>query len=421
MDTVFIRGFRPRIAVREAIVRTLYFDTFSGISGDMTVGALLALGVPLEHLRGELGRLDLRGYHLVAERRMVNGITATKFDVHLEDEHGHGHPRHAHAHRAFRDIRALIESSGLDPEVKDVALRVFTRLAEAEGRVHEKPPEEVTFHEVGAVDSIVDIVGTAIGYCHLGVERAFVGALPAGSGVVSSQHGRLPVPPPATVELLRGFDLRLGDGVGELVTPTGAAIVAALATPLMHPAALRLDAVGYGAGTRRLEDRPNLLRLVLGEGSAGLESDEMVLIETNIDDGNPEFFDFVMERLFAAGARDVFLSPIQMKKNRPGTLLRVLGEPANRDRLAAIVLSETSAIGVRFLPVSRLKLPRRVVTVKTEFGEVRVKISRAPDGRDQAAPEYDDCARLARAASVPIKVVYQAALDAARSADSSQL
>lgn len=401
-------------------MRALYFDTFSGISGDMTVGALLALGLPLDHLRAELARLDLHGYAIAAEPRLVNGIAATKFDVRLEEEGHHHHaPGHAHdhepghGHRAYRDIRALIEGSGLAADVKDTALRIFARLAEAEGRVHRKPPDDVTFHEVGAVDSIVDIVGAAIGVNYLGIGCAWVGALPAGSGLVRSQHGLLPVPPPATAELLAGFDLRLGDGTGELVTPTGAAIVAALATPVRDPLPLRVLAVGYGAGTRQLDDRPNLLRLILGETDAGLERDEMVLLETNVDDGNPEFYEFAMERLFAAGARDVFLSPLQMKKNRPGTLVRVLCEPGDRDALAAILLSETSAIGVRFSTVGRFKLPRQVITVSTEFGDVRVKVARTPDGRENLAPEYDDCATRARAASVPLKAVYQAAYLAA--------
>jgi uncharacterized protein (TIGR00299 family) protein len=402
------------------LVRCLFFDTFSGISGDMTVGALLSLGLSLDHLRAQLAALDLGGYHIAAERRLVHGIAATKFDVHLEGEAGHHHHHHhdqpvghAHGHRTFRDIRALIEPSALDPRVKETSLRIFALLAEAEGRVHEKPAEDVAFHEVGAVDSIVDIVATAAGFVHFDVRRAFVGPLPAGSGIVQSQHGPLPVPPPATTELLRGFDLRLGDGVGELVTPTGAAIIAALATPVTRPLPMRVTGVGYGAGTRTLADRPNLLRLVSGEVESGLDVDEMLVIETNIDDGNPELYDYVMERLFAAGARDVWLQAVQMKKNRPGTQLSVLCAPADRDRLAAIVLTETSAIGVRYAAVGRLKLPREVVTVKTDFGDVRVKRSHDPEGGVHVAPEYDDCARLARAAAVPLKVVYQAAIAAA--------
>lgn len=429
-------------------MRALYFDTFSGISGDMTVGALLAVGVPLDHLRAQLATLELDGYRLTAGPRMVNGIAATKFDVLLDPpaesaaggsvanapghdpghshphEHDRGHrhdhgdathaaPRAAHGHRTFRDIRALLERSGVDAGAKDLALRIFGVLAEAEGRVHRVAAEEVTFHEVGAVDSIVDIVAVALGVAWLGVGASWVGPLPSGSGIIRSQHGPLPVPPPATAELLRGFDVRLGDGVGEMVTPTGAAIIAALAKPIAAPVSFRASVVGYGAGTRTLADRPNVLRLVLGEVEQGFEHDEMVLIETNIDDGNPELYEFVMERLFAEGARDVFLSPIQMKKNRPATLLGVLADPADRERLAAVILSETSSIGVRFSPVSRLKLPRRVVTVRTEFGEVRVKVSTPPAGADNLAPEYDDCVRLARAAGVPLRVVYQAALLAA--------
>ena len=390
-----------------------YFDAFSGISGDMAVGALIALGLPIDHLRSQLSRLDLGGYTIRATQRQVHGIQAIKFDVDVEPAEHHAQHDHSshHHHRTFRDIRALIERSGLDPAVCDTALRIFTRLAEAEGRVHGMDADAVTFHEVGAVDSIVDIVGTAIGIQHFGIARAYVSPLSAGSGTVSSEHGPLPVPPPATVELLKGFQLRLGDGAGELVTPTGAAIVAALADPSTPPP-LQVRAVGYGAGTRRLEDRPNLLRLLLGEVDARLDHDHMVVIETNIDDTNPEIYEFVFDRLFGAGAKDVFLSPIQMKKSRPGVLLSVLCEPAHREQLAAIILSETSAIGVRHFGVERLKLPRETVTVATEYGDVRVKVAQAPDGRENVAPEYDDCARVARERQVPLKLVYQAAVAA---------
>ena len=391
----------------------LYFDAFSGLSGDMTVGALIDLGVDVGRIREQLARLPLGGFQLRVETREVNGIQACKVDVVLEHEHHGGHD-HGHGHRAFRDIRAMIEESSLAPAVARRALAIFTRLAEAEGRVHGMAPEDVVFHEVGAVDSIVDVVATAVGLEELGVEHAYVASLPLGSGIVKSQHGPIPVPAPATAELLRGFPVRIGDGEGEMVTPTGAAIVAALATPGEPLPPLCIEAIGYGAGSRMLSDRPNVLRLVLGQAAAATVRDEMVVIETNIDDANPEIYEYVIEQLLGAGARDVWLTPAQMKKNRPGVVLHVLAEPAARDALASIVLRETTAIGVRFFPVERLTLRREVAPVDTEFGRVEVKRSIAPDGNLNLAPEYESCRRVARERGVPLKSVYEAALAAAR-------
>jgi uncharacterized protein (TIGR00299 family) protein len=280
--------------------------------------------------------------------------------------------------------------------------------------VHGVAADQVTFHEVGAVDSIVDIVGTAIGFTELGVEGVYVSALPLGSGTVPSRHGVLPVPAPATVELLRGFPVRVGDGDTELVTPTGAAIVSAFASPGAPLPPLRIEGIGYGAGSRVLSDRPNLLRLLLGTAAPVARSDEMVVIETNIDDSNPEIYEHVIDELLGAGARDVWLAPVQMKKNRPGVVLGVLAEPAARDLLSAIVLRETSAIGVRYFPVQRQLLAREVIAVDTEFGRVEVKRSRAPDGSLNIAPEYESCRRAAREHGASLKSVYLAALAAAR-------
>lgn len=395
-------------------MRILYFDTFAGISGDMTVGALLALGLPFDHLRDALAELPVDGYALRAEPREVNGIQAIKFDVDVHEHgHGHGHGHGSqHAHRRFRDIRAMLEGSNLNERVRTLALDIFGKLAVAEGKVHGKAPEEVAFHEVGAIDSIVDIVGAAIGMVHFGIERGFVGGIPVGSGIVHAQHGALPVPGPATVELLRGFATRFGDGNGELITPTGAAILAALASPQPAPP-FTVQSAGYGAGTKTFADRPNLLRLVLGEVADQAAGDELVVIESNIDDSNPELFDYVLERLFESGARDAWLTPVHMKKNRPGVVLGVLATPADRDRLAAIVLSETSAIGLRMYPVQRIVLPRETREVVTAYGTVRVKVARAPGGEVNIAPEYEDCKRLARERGVPLKLVYQAAISAA--------
>jgi uncharacterized protein (TIGR00299 family) protein len=394
--------------------RVLFLDTFAGISGDMTVGSLVALGVDIGRVRSELAVLPLAGYAVRASDKVVHGIRACKFDVDVDtppQDHAGGHP---HSHRAFAEIRAMLAGSALAPRVRDTALAIFNRLAEAESRVHGVAVDAVTFHEVGAVDSIVDIVGASIGLAALEIDGVFVSALPLGSGTVQSQHGVIPIPAPATVELLRGFSVRIGDGVGELVTPTGAAIVAALARPQAVLPPLIIDAVGYGAGTRTLSDRPNLLRAVLGHAAAAVDSDELVEIATNIDDSSPELYEHVMEQLFAAGARDVWLQPAQMKKNRPGVVLHVLAEPAARDALAAIILRETSSIGVRFHAVQRTILPRTQQTVGTEFGAVRVKMAHAPDGTLNVSPEYDDCRRIARERGVALKLVYQAAIAAAR-------
>jgi uncharacterized protein (TIGR00299 family) protein len=385
-------------------MRVLYVDAFAGISGDMTVGALLDLGLPVEQLQRELQRLPLGGYSITATPRRVHGIGAIMFDVHTAARD--------HAHRAFRDIHRMLEDSGLDAATKRLAITIFTKLAEAEGRIHGVAVDDVEFHEVGAVDSIIDIVGVAIGLHTFGIERVHVSSLPLGSGIVQSQHGPLPVPGPATVELLRGFATRPGDGEGELVTPTGAAILAGTATAAPPPQ-IRMTAVGYGAGKRTLRDRPNLLRLVAGESITTAGHDEHVVVETNIDDYNPEFYEHVMERLFEAGARDVFLAPVHMKKNRPGVILSVLCSESERERLAGIVMSETSAIGVRYYSVQRLVLGRETREVTTPYGVVRVKIARSPDGYDNIAPEYEDCKRLACQQLVPIKIVYQAAVAAA--------
>lgn len=400
-------------------MRALYFDAFAGVSGDMTVGALLALGLDLEHLRAELAALPLRGYALRASPRLVNAITAVKFDVVLDHDHPHahdhphGHGQHDHPHRAYADIRRMIDGSRLAPRVQETALAIFARLAEAEGRVHGVAVEAVTFHEVGAVDSIVDIVGTAIGLAALAVDRVYASPLPLGSGLARSQHGVIPVPGPATAELLRGFPVRVGDGEAELVTPTGAAILAALVDPAQPVPPLQIEAIGYGAGTRTLADRPNLLRLLLARVATGAAGDELVEIAATVDDANPELYAHALEAVFAAGARDAWLVPALMKKQRPGVVLHALAATGEREAVAAAILRETTAIGLRFHAVRRTVLPREVVSVETPYGGVRVKIAVAPDGTRNVAPEYEDCRRLALERGVALKLVYQAAIAAA--------
>ncbi|MFM7141342.1 MAG: nickel pincer cofactor biosynthesis protein LarC [Alphaproteobacteria bacterium] len=441
-------------------MRVAWFDAFSGVSGDMTVGALLDLGVPLAVIEAGLAPLGVGGFSLRHDHLVRSGIQASKFRVlvdgddggiarvpsHRHDDaahdHGHDHDHdhaqghgHAHPHRHYRDIRELLDRAPLAPGVRDRAQRIFKSLALAEAKVHATSPEEVAFHEVGAVDAIVDVVSTAIGLEFLGIERIHVSPLPLGRGFARSEHGVIPVPPPATAELLRGFPVLPWDGDRELVTPTGAAILAALARP-GDPGPFVPIAVGYGAGDRELADRPNLLRVVVGEpvGSgaesdghghahaprpaagrapSGMVADEMLVLEADVDDMNPQFWDAAREALFAAGARDVTLTATAMKKGRPGTLLRVVAEPALRDRLAAVVLRETSTIGVRTHAVSRLTLPRRIEHVATPWGEVATKVVTQPDGSLRATPEYEDCLRLAREHGVPVARVHEAALVAA--------
>ncbi|MCW5891261.1 MAG: nickel pincer cofactor biosynthesis protein LarC [bacterium] len=395
-------------------MRVAYLDAFSGIAGDMTVGALLDLGMPIDAVRDAIRALGLRDVEVWSERTERAGVAATKFQVRVHGEHPddpHAH-RHAHGHRAWAEIRTLLGAGGLAPAVRDRALAIFARLAEAEGRVHGVPTDAVHFHEVGALDAIVDVVGAALGFVHLGVDVVHAAPLPLGRGFVRTSHGRLPLPGPAVTELVRGRAVVLDEATTELVTPTGAAIVAALATPAPLPR-LRLDGVGYGAGDRVLADRPNLLRILVGTPLEAAAGDEVVVLEATIDDMSPQLYEHVLERLLAAGARDAFLVPTLMKKSRPGTTLRVLAEPADRDRLATIVFAETSTIGLRFATWQRLVLPREERTVATPWGGVRVKIAVAPDGTRNVAPEFDDCRRLALAAGVPLKTVHQAALAAA--------
>jgi uncharacterized protein (TIGR00299 family) protein len=399
-------------------VRIAYLDGFSGISGDMTVGALIDVGLPLAALRETIAMLGLADVEVTAERVERSGITATKFHVRVGGHdtglaHGpHTHHHDAHAHRSYAAIRDQLGASRLPAAVRDKALAIFHRLAEAEGRVHGVAPDAVTFHEVGAVDAIVDVVGAALGFTHLGIEEIYVAPLALGRGMIQAAHGPLPVPGPAVIELLRGRPVRLEDGAAELVTPTGAAIVAALARPEPVPE-MRVEVSGYGAGDRVLADRPNLLRLVVGEPVAAVEVEDVVVLEASIDDLNPQIYEHVLERLLAAGARDAYLVPLVMKRSRPGTLLCVLARPADRDRLAAIVLAETSSLGLRHTMWRRIVLPREERSVETPYGTVRVKVARAPDGTVNVAPEFEDCRRLAQERQVALKLVHQAAIAAA--------
>lgn len=375
-------------------MRLLYFDCFSGVSGDMTLGALLSLGLPGEHLLGELKKLALENYSVEIFSGTRSGIAATGVEVRV------GGRRDQHRH--FADIRGLIQESALEPRVKEISLEIFRRLAEAEAKVHDKSVDEVHFHEVGAVDSIVDIVGTAVGVAFFGPEKILSSELPMGRGFVNCQHGRLPLPAPATVEVLKGYPVKNVEVEGELVTPTGASIVAALSSGVCPWPGGTVRAVGYGLGRNEFPDRPNLLRLLLCDVPGDYETDRAAVVEANIDDMNPEFYGYLMERLFGEGALDVSLSHLLMKKGRPGILLRVIAEEKDAERLGEVILKETTTLGVRSYAVSRKKLPRSIAEVETKYGRIRVKIS----GDRRFQPEYDDCRRIALEQGVPIQEVY---------------
>ncbi len=383
-------------------MRTLYLDCFSGISGNMLLGALLDLGFPEAVLRQELAKLPVNGYELIVKKVTKQGIAATYLDV----KTGFFPQRHRH----LPDINAIIDSSTLDAAVKEDAQKVFLRLAEAEAKVHGTTVDKVHFHEVGAVDTIVDIVGGVLGLRWLGVERIYTSKLRTGSGFVKCSHGRMPVPAPATAELLRGIAWENGDIAKELVTPTGAVLVAHFAHGSgTVPAGFASEAIGYGAGSWDL-DIPNVLRAMLGDTVAEAASGEYLVVEANIDDTNPQLYPYVMEKLFAAGARDAWLTPIVMKKGRSAVTLSVLTDSGTFPAVAALLMAETTTIGLRYHPVSRLEAERRLATVVTPWGEVNVKVSSVEGRVTNVAPEYEDCRRLAAGQGLPLKVVWQKAL-----------
>ncbi|HEX9078142.1 MAG TPA: nickel pincer cofactor biosynthesis protein LarC [Desulfuromonadaceae bacterium] len=380
-------------------MKTIYLDCYAGISGDMTVGALLDLGVPLEHLETELAKLGLPegSYALSTSRTERRHVAALKFDVSVHDHHTHRH---------YAGIDAMIAASSLADPVKERARTIFHRLAEAEARVHGVPVEEVHFHEVGAVDSIVDIVGTAICLDYLGVGQVFASALPLGGGFVETAHGRLPVPAPATAELLQGLAVHADLATGERVTPTGAAIVAALAADTGRRPPMVLERIGSGAGGRDFPECPNILRAFLGRsGEEQGTAAEVMVVEANIDDSTPEVLGYAMERLLEEGALDVFFTPIQMKKNRPAVLLSFLCRPERLDQLGRLVLAETSAIGLRYHAAARMTLERCIEERQTPFGAVRFKLVFDGGRLLRAAPEYEDCRRIARERGIPLQEV----------------
>lgn len=454
-------------------MRTLYFDCYAGISGDMTLGALIDLGVDFETLKTELSKLSLPGYQLRIERVLRAHVSGTKFHVDLEpsvasehthnhshshdhdhkhthDHHSHSHTHdhdhehshhdhphthshthdhqtqadsnvhehsdHSHSHRGLPEISAIIAASTLSPWVKTQAQKIFARLAEAEGKVHGIPPEKVHFHEVGAVDAIVDIVGACIGFELLGVEQFISAPLHVGKGRVNCAHGNFPVPAPGTLAMLTGIPIYSQDIEGELVTPTGAAIISTLCTQFMPLPPMRIEKVGYGAGSREIKDFPNLLRLYYGElttkSTMAVSSESIMVIEANLDDMNPQIYGYLMDRMLAQGAVDIFYTPIYMKKNRPGILLTVLTDAIHIEKIVSLLFRETTTIGLRYYETSRRVLARQHVNVQTDFGTIRVKVARNDDEIINIMPEYEDCCRIAQASDIPLASVQAAAIKA---------
>ena len=396
-------------------MKIAYFDCFSGISGDMVLGALVDAGCDLARLEAELRRLAVTGWNISAEKVRRGALAATHVQVETSEQHHH---------RSLSTILELIGKSGLAPRVTERASRIFHRLGEAEARIHNVPVEKVHFHEVGAVDAILDIVGACIGFELLGVEEFACSPLNVGGGRVETRHGVLPVPAPATAELLRGAPSYSSGIARELVTPTGAAIVSTLSSQFGPLPPMRVAAIGYGAGTAELAEQPNVLRLFLGqaaERTAGAwAADEVTVIEANLDDMNPQIYGYFVERALGAGALEVFATPVQMKKNRPGQLLTVLCEPAATDGLMELIFRETTTTGVRTYAACRKTLERESVPVETPLGVIRMKVARLNGRVLNAAPEYDDCRRIAAEKNVPLKqVLVEAVLQFQKQRESS--
>ncbi|MGB2636592.1 MAG: nickel pincer cofactor biosynthesis protein LarC [Candidatus Acidiferrum sp.] len=385
-------------------MKAAYFDCFSGISGDMTLGALLDAGCSIDLLRAKLQALQVPGWEISSEKVWKNGMSATHVRVNTQD---------TQTHRSLTTILGILDKSNLDTNVKERASAIFRRLGEAEAAVHNVSIEKIHFHEVGAVDAIVDIVGACIGFQELGFEKFACSALNVGGGTAKMAHGVLPVPAPATARLLLGKPTYSTGVQKELVTPTGAAIVATLCDHFGPQPAMKISVIGYGAGTADLESQPNVLRIMVGELAASTTDTHdgtVRVLEANLDDMNPQIFGYLLEKALAAGALDVFATPVQMKKNRPGTLVTVLCKPEDEAKFQEMLFSETTTLGIRSHLVERRALPREFVKVSTRFGEVRVKLSRTAGRVQHASPEFDDCRKLAEEKNVPLHEVMEQAM-----------
>jgi uncharacterized protein (TIGR00299 family) protein len=379
-------------------MKILYIDCFSGVSGDMFLGALLNCGLPRTLLKRELSGLPLDPYTLSITSAQRMNISGYRLQVKPRTK--------KHHHRGLREIKRIITGSQLTKQVKELSLAAFERLARVEAKIHNQKIADVHFHEVGALDSIIDIVGAAIGMDYFKFDKVCSSPLPLGSGFTTAQHGVIPLPAPATLALLKGIPVYGTSLHTEMVTPTGAALVTSLTNSFGPMPPMRVSKIGYGAGSRQLQDRPNLLRMVIGEDSESEATDQILILEAQIDDMNPEIYDYLMERLFEGGALDVSYSSIQMKKNRPGVLIRVICPPEKKSALATIMFQESTTAGIRSYPADRVKLVRKKKTIPSPYGRLSVKVFLSPDGGYFAAPEYDQCKKIAKKQGFPLKKVY---------------
>ena len=380
-------------------MKIAYIDCFSGISGDMFLGALIDLGLPRKLLKQELAALPLgTSYKMVITSEQRMNITGRRVKITV--------PRQKHHHRNLAEIKRIITKSHLSKDVKGLSIDVFQRLAAAEAKIHHKKPSEVHFHEVGAIDSIIDIVGTSIGIEYLKFDEVYASPIPLSSGFTTCQHGVLPLPAPATIELLKGVPVYGTSINNELVTPTGAALITTIAKHYQSIPPMKIMKTGYGVGSTQLKDRPNLLRIIVGEQS-NLDVDQVLVMEANIDDMVPEIYEYLMEQLFKNGALDVSFSPIQMKKNRPGILLRVICNPDKKRDITNIIFQESTSAGIRYYHAHRIKLPRETRIISTPFGKLSVKVFKDAQGDYSASPEYEQCKKIAMKHAIPLKKVYQ--------------
>ena len=379
-------------------MKILYYDCFSGISGDMNLGAMLDLGIEKAYLTGELKKIGLPGWELDVRNDQRHGITGTKVTVKLT--------HHEHVHRHLSDIEKIIDNSSLDIKTKELSKKIFMKVAEAEASVHGVPLDHVHFHEVGAVDSIIDTVGAAICFNALKVDAVFVGPVELGGGFTDCSHGRLPVPAPATAEIIKGIQVKKGGAGFEATTPTGAAILASLGTHFKGLPDFTITKTGYGVGQKEDPDVPNLLRVFLGEAEGPIPGHDALFIQCNIDDMNPEFYDYICERLFKAGAADVYISGTIMKKGRPGSILNIICEKGNEDILKEIIFTESTSVGVRTFSFRKDTLSRRFDQIETIYGKVTLKRSFYKDKEVSCKPEYSECKTIAEAKGLPVKEVY---------------
>ncbi len=380
-------------------MRAAYFNCFSGISGDMVLAALVDLGWPIKELERELSKLDLFNYQIEAEKVAKQGITSTQIKIRIKE---------GKKERTLKDILSILDKSKLEEKIKERSQAIFIRLASVEAKIHGKSVQEVHFHELGGLDTIIDVVGAVAGMKYLGIEKVYSSPLPLGKGFVKCSHGTLPVPAPATLELLKGVPVYGSNIEAELVTPTGAAIISTVAENFGQMPPMKIDNIGYGAGQRDLPI-PNLLRVSLGMLRNAYEEDVVSLIQTNIDDMNPEFYEHIADRLFNEGALDVFLTPIQMKRTRPATMLSVITDEEKTEKMLELIFDETTTLGVRISKIKRRKLNREGRKVATKYGKIEVKIGKLDGIIKNISPSYEECRKIATRLNIPLKKIYQEA------------